>query len=146
MDKQRDKQQDKQQDKRRTSRADITLGCELTYNDTCYGCRIRNFSLTGLLIEAHREFGFKSLEPVTLRVPLPGAPDGPSPIHCQVVHCNARYAGVKFTAMDFDTLMALKDLLYRVMADDEKLEAEILRLIRDSARPEEPRPEETGNK
>jgi len=42
----------KQNDNRRISRAVWDLDCSFIHNQRSYGCCIRNFSLTGLLIEA----------------------------------------------------------------------------------------------
>lgn len=120
-------------DKRRISRADWNLGCSLVHNETSHDCHIRNFSLTGLLIETREPVAFQPGDDILIRISILGPENESSRIHCEVVRCGRKYAGVKFTAMDFDTLMRLKDHLCEIMQDDDKLDKEIIRLIRENA-------------
>ncbi len=119
-------------DKRRISRADWELDCSLIHNKRSCDCRIRNFSLTGLLIETREAVALTPGDNIIICFSTSSPEIECSRIHCEVVRCDSQYAGVKFTAIDFDTLMALKDRLYDVMQDDDKLDNEIIRLFREN--------------
>ncbi len=119
-----------EREKRRISRVDYGLVCTLHCGQESYNCHIRNFSLTGLLVETELETS--STEGDSVSILLEGfCPETKlSEIQCEIVRTEGRFLGMKFSAIDYDTLMKLKNILYHVINDDDRINNEIFELLR----------------
>lgn len=116
-------------EKRGISRADYSVVCRIVSQNMSAACHIRNFSLTGLLIDTDRSDLPEIGERVTIILKYFCPEIKHSEIDCEVVRILEGSMGLKFVAIDYDTLMELKTILYEVIGDYEKIDIEILKHI-----------------
>ncbi|GEM_PF-4750371 len=115
--------------KRRISRADYRLVCTLHTGETVTPCVIHNISLTGLFVETD-DAGDISVGKKTSLVIEHFCPEcTTSEIQCEIVRKDSRFLGLKVLAIDYDTLIRLKDLLTLLIPDKGKIDSEILKMI-----------------
>lgn len=115
------------EEKRGISRADYHHECRLIFNGFSTPCVIHNLSLTGFLVEAECGDALTVGERVAVVLEYFCPNFHLSEIECVVVRIRVPYIGLKFAALDYDTLMELKTILYKEIRDDEKINKEILK-------------------
>lgn len=118
-----------QYEQRKISRIDYKLSCTLHVGEKIMPCVIRNISLTGLLIEADNGAGISTGEKAKLVIEHFCPESNVSEIDCEIVRKNGGFWGMKVSAIDYDTLMKIKDLLSLLTPDKRKIDKEILNMI-----------------
>jgi len=118
-----------EEEKRGITRVDYNLVCQMVFGGKSAQCHIHNFSLTGLLVEADDG----DLPEVGERVSVVLQCFCPeiirSEIDCDVVRVKGGSIGLKFQAIDYDTLMKLNIILSEETGSDGKIENEIVQYI-----------------
>lgn len=116
-------------EKRGISRIDYKLSCTLHVGERIMPCVVHNISLTGLLIEADSNDGIPTGEKANLVIEHFCPECTVSEIECEIVRENGGFLGLKVSAIDYDTLMKIKDLLFLLTPDKCKIDREILNMI-----------------
>ena len=118
-----------QYEKRRISRIDYKLSCTLHVGKKIMPCVVHNISLTGLLIETDYGDGIFTGEKANLVIEHFCPESTVSEIECEIVRENGRFWGLKVSAIDYDTLMKIKDILLLLTPDKHKIDKEIRNMI-----------------
>jgi hypothetical protein len=111
------------------SRIDYKLSCTLHVGERIMPCVVCNISLTGLLVEADNGDGISTGEKAKLVIEHFCPECTVSEIECEIVRQNGGFLGMKVSAIDYDTLMKIKDLLSLLTPDKRKIDEEILNMI-----------------
>jgi hypothetical protein len=114
-------------EKRIISRVDYHKRCKIINENRKYTGIIQNFSLTGFLILTESTEDFEITDNVT--VLLEGLTGETSEIECKIIRTGNNTLGLAFSAVDYDTLMALKELLSDLIDDKEQLEKEVIKMF-----------------
>ncbi len=119
-----------QKEKRAMTRAAHDLDCSLVINGEVFICRIRNVSLTGLLVETGEDIDLIQVGGcLTIKLQALDADTALSEILCCVAWVRKRCVGLKFSAIDFTTLTMLKDILYEKVQDRVLIDKEMSQII-----------------
>lgn len=118
-----------QYEQRRISRIDHKLSCTLHVGERIMPCVVHNISLTGLFVEAGKGDGISTGAKAKLVIEHFCPECTVSEIECEIVRVNGRFLGLKVSAIDYDTLMKIKDLLSLLTPDKCKIDKEILNMI-----------------
>ncbi|MCG8484746.1 MAG: PilZ domain-containing protein [Clostridia bacterium] len=114
--------------KRRLTRADFDFDCRIEHDDSYINCKIINFSLTGFLILAEDPNFFEVGSKVSVFLD-DLMDDSTSKVSCEIVRIEGKKLGLKFYAIDYDTLMKLKDLLAHLINDGAKVDNDLIRFL-----------------
>lgn len=117
-------------EKRKISRVSYDYSCNLLKGEESCICHIRNFSLTGLLVEADSTGFCEAGDSVTIYLDHFSPEISKSEIVCEIAWIKDRMIGLQFSAIDYDTLMQFKDTLYELIEDKNRIEDEIVNLIK----------------
>ncbi|HWQ79068.1 MAG TPA: PilZ domain-containing protein [Anaerovoracaceae bacterium] len=103
---------DANEEKRMISRASYTVRAQAEYNGEIFQGEIINFSLNGLLFGSDRPMDIAEQERTTVTLFWDDKDKGViSTIDCIVVRKIHYILGLRFEAVDYDTLMLLKEKL-----------------------------------
>lgn len=103
---------DMHEEKRNITRVDYPVKGQAEYNGAFFLGEIINFSLNGLLFRTDELMNVSAQEKVAITINWDEAGKGMvSTIHCNVVRKNNHILGLHFEAVDYDTLMLLKEKL-----------------------------------
>jgi hypothetical protein len=116
-------------EKRNISRTNSSLSCLLHYRSLVISGEITNFSLTGILFKTDSVHSCSIDEDVLVVLECFYADDTSSRINCRVVRNQGSCIGLKFTAIDYDTLMKLKDILSEAVQEN-TINDEIVKYIK----------------
>ena len=116
-------------EKRGISRAEYQIDCQLVHKNGTLEGKLVNFSLTGLLITCENSSIFKEGDSIDIVLKQFIETEFISEISCDVVRVDKTSLGLKFSAIDYDTLVKLKDLLYQLVNDNDKIDDEIFNYI-----------------
>lgn len=116
---------------RKISRANLKIEGQAKYKGILFKGRIENLSLNGFMFKSDEIIDITIGQKLTITIQILGEePHMESNIDCIVVRKTDNVLGLNFSALDYDTLLSLKDKLVSIIGSD-KINEEFIRFVED---------------
>lgn len=102
-------------ERRGLTRAEYVRSCSIHFSGGSCDCYILNFSLTGILVITDAKLKPGRGEKVIIKLEQFSPEISMARIDCEVVRLDGKKIGIQFNAIDYKTLMKLKEILFRVV-------------------------------